>query len=260
MSEFHLAYPITVDHAYVDSDTAAVDSVESLFSVPDSVYQDSIVKVPELPYLARPLIEELHEFQPDAVFAADRGGRPAGLAVMRGWHYHYPGEPFPTVNGCVNFNRISGQSVEFTAVRGMIRDTLNRMGALHYEDALPSVDAGFKVALIDDWTVNGRAFTRFERAVKRLGVHQDSIRFLTLIGDKLDDRHVVGDLSRKTRSATWMDRSHISGIDFGVDGITPIAVRTNEALNLRLELARETKKYYERFTAELGRLSLANTG
>jgi hypothetical protein len=208
------------------------------------------IRTRELPYLTRPLIEAIHEVQPDTVIAADRGGRPVALAVMRGWRHRYPGERFPTIDNAIHFARISSRSVSARDILPMMRRSLYGSGVLLDKDEEELFDADAKIALLDDWAVDGNAFRRFKEGAIELGFLQENIFFMTLAGQPIDENHVIGDPRRRATHAQWEDDfGKAVGVSFETSATLPAITKNDSAVQLRKDVRKSNEQYYKKFVA-----------
>lgn len=216
--------------------------------------QDYYVDGTDLPYLVRPVIEAIHDLQPDAVIAADRGGRPIGFAIIAGWRQRFPGVRFPTSDESVHFARVSSRSVERTGAEDAVKTALLRGQIIDNQDSRKA-PKGTKLVFVDDWVYDGGTTRIFEEIAEDMGVKAKNRLLYTMLGKQKHDRHIVGD-SRRIIGCRWNNDSYISGVTYPDYGIKARAHSTYESRNLRREILISTDGYYSRFrTAYTQRLN-----
>ena len=215
----------------------------------------------DLPYISRPIVENIHETRPDIMIAGDRGGRLFAFSVFQSWKRRFPGEPFPTKDGKIHFARVSSRSASEQKVKRAVHFTLERAGLPpDWKQQAANTDGGApKVTYLDDWAVYGDTIRVFREALAEYGLPDSSLTFATMCGNEVGDiKHIVGDPSRDPRRADWNDKSYYSGVDFPYeDNVTPEVMRTDEALFARAKIIKSLDAYYDRFRAavEAGRVA-----
>lgn len=188
------------------------------------------VEVPQLPNIASPIVEMVREEMPDLVMVADRGGRLLGLSVYQTWRQRYPRAPFPTIDGTINFGRISSnQPQELT--RQAVTGILHRSG-LMAEMAQRRAEGDQRpltVMLLDDWIGAGFTASGVRDILASRGlIRGHNLRFIfgtmagnnlaEQTGDDIVDRHVVGNSWRRA-GAVWTDDIDMIGLDYEEQGI-----------------------------------------
>ncbi len=206
----------------------------------------SYINGTDLPYIVRPAIEAIHKFQPDAVIAADRGGRPIGFAIMAGWRRRYPEERFPTGDESVQFARVSSRSVSRGGADQAIRAALWRSKVIDDQDS-QKTPKGTRVMFVDDWVWKGGTCRLFEEITDELGIKEKNRLIFTMVGEQTHDRHIVGDTRRDT-GCSWNNDSWSAGVTYDDHGIRAEPYITSDSRDLRRQIVQATDHYYRRFS------------
>lgn len=219
-----------------------------------------------MPSIARSIVEMIHDHQPAAVVAADRGGRILGLAVHYSWDKRYPDEPFPTLDHTVHFARISKSMPEEKAILAG-REALQRAGVgldssgARQDDGCPRRP---RVLLLDDWVYRGETYRLFSAAAKAEHIPQRHVMIATMCGrqnafvrnwpERIPRRiyHRSPQGFRDRSGSAWGDNSKRIGVDYrGYDSDELTLVRTPESRKVRRELIDAIDSYYEPFSVAL---------
>ncbi len=175
---------------------------------------------------ALPIVEYIHQTQPDYVIASDRGARLLGLAVFR-LHNRLYGR-FPTTDGTMRFRRFSKSNTQEVTEQHM-QPLVNEM--LEHKKR-PTV------LVLDDWVVSGRTKRMAQQTFDKLSGGRIKTKFGVLIGGG-------GDVSGHNRQTPgfagvtdWRDDSNIIGVKYGKEnwgstGIKAEPVRSKKARNYR---------------------------
>lgn len=208
----------------------------------------------DIPHMAAPVAQFLHEVQPDAVIAADRGARLFGLAVYRSWKHLYPEERFPTVDGKLHFQKFPDLEATRSRYADVVNFALTRAGILTPGDQAdkPREWQSKTVVLLDDWICQGTSVKQFKKGVQNAGAEHDvdlDVVVATMCGEarsKLTGEIVVdfvGNPARKGWNATWNNNSMVHGIKYLSDK-KPIVLRAVTARRTRRKLHRKVKNYF----------------
>lgn len=196
---------------------------------------------------AQPLVEWVHEKQPDAIIAADRGGRLLGLALYNSWSYRYPADTFPTRSRSVNFARISKWN-ESSVNTNLIHRTLAMAGIDPQENP---ADRSAKVMFIDDWVCSRSTYQIFCDGLTSYGLDSSRPLFVTLSGDNLSTvtrrDHFVCEEHRPLSTMSWHDDSDRVGIEYTDKG-KPSTLKAPEAQRERKLLHDDIQQHYARLT------------
>ena len=224
--------------------------VDRLFNDGNFAGSSGNLRLADLPYLARPIIEDIHETRPDVVIAGDRGGRLLAVTAFRSWKKRYPGERFPTADGSIRFARVTSRSAREHHVRKAIEFTLASAGfdpkAIKSREISPPT-----VMYLDDWCVHGETIGRFLAAADDLGIPGDNLTYATACGPRVSSvRHIVSDRRRHPRWSVWDSNQDYIGVYYGRQQPTmPIPYRNNESEHARDTINSYIEEYYRRFSA-----------
>jgi len=241
------------------------NSVDNLF--PDKHLRGKAgwLKVADLPYLSRPVIEGLHDIQPDVIIAADRGARLLALSVVKGWKRRYPDEKLPTMDGKIHFARVTSRSASPELVTEAVHKAFSRAGLQPVEQ---DGQTRFpKIAYLDDWVVEGTTINRFVDATKMYGIPPESVHYFTMCrGQVYTVNHTVADPERSTNWSEWDtrygdDRNTLVGVRYMDEApTTPIADVNEAAIDTRIYIDNAMNSYYRKFSASnyAGSVSVGN--
>jgi hypothetical protein len=211
-------------------------------------------------FVARPVVEYLHQNPMDAIVAADRGGRLLALAIHGCWKHHYPGEHFPTIDGKIHFVRNS-TSLDLDISLHAIDLTLDRA----LQSSQKSVQEQ-SIMFMDDWIMGGATIHRFALAAAKRGLLYKNIHVATMSGNRLPKRRTSNNRTSQEQithhivaqpywsGSRWCDDDDVIGIDFQDDGITPIAKRGPERLpaqRARIKMHKHIAEFYKPYTEAL---------
>lgn len=218
-----------------------LDSIDCFFDRPDINHQE--IKIKDLPYTSRPIVEMIHHIQPDVIVAADRGARLFGLSVKMGWNRRYPTEDFPTLDRKIHFARISSRSTDNETVRNLVHNTLDRSGLIDSKITKPNI------VFLDDWIRSGLTVERFVDAVEEYGIDSSAITIGTICGLAVSGlAHVIGDPTRDPQIAEWDLVKGMTGVEyFWSDTHTAELLCDPEAIIARDELIIGMNEYYRDF-------------
>lgn len=206
------------------------------------------IDLSSLPHVTHPIVEGVQQDLPEAVFAADRGGRFVGLSVFWSWRKQYPKYPFPTLDKRVHFGRLSSDQSRSTFDISTGR-MLCRSG-VWAEMAQRKAEGNRKpvnIFLLDDWTIFGRTTTRFIESLARHGFveGQDyNLTMATMAGARLNNgiRQIRG-LEESHRDSEWNNSSNLIGISDSSAADSKVW-RTERAVSSRQQIIRNIHDAY----------------
>ncbi len=175
---------------------------------------------------ALPLVEYIHQTQPDYVVASDRGARLLGLAVFR-LHNRLYGR-FPTADGTIRFRRFSKSNTQ-EATEEHIQPLVDEMLAYKKKPT---------VLVLDDWVCSGGTKRLAQNVLDKLGKGRIKTKFGVLVGGGADVSGHNGQTSGFAGVTAWRDDSNIIGVRYGKDdwgstGIKAQPVRSEQARDYR---------------------------
>lgn len=188
---------------------------------------------------ALPIVEYIHQTQPDYVVASDRGARLLGLAVFR-LHKRLYGR-FPTADGSMRFRRFSKSNTS-EATEQHLQPLVNEM--LQYKKR-PTV------LVLDDWVCSGGTKKLAQQTFDKLSRGRIKTKFGVLIGGGADISGHGSQTSGFAGVTDWRDDSNIIGIKYGKDnwgstGIIASPVRSEQARDYRRRMYQGIDKLVER--------------
>lgn len=205
-------------------------------------------------HLARPVIEFIHDEKPDAVIAADRGGRLLALGAHYSWSKRYPGETFPTKDGKLHFARLSKNSLSSSEFGRVLRHTLIKAGVVagnpdaeYWEDdAVKVTDDSTRVMLIDDWIAQGTTFGRFKGCLTEAGVKAENVLLATMWGAEYLRRDGVKTVCGLDHSSDtpWDANEEVMGLHYWDSSTKPTVARTTYSKQARKILHDTVDEYY----------------
>lgn len=232
--------------------------IDSLFPTPpDYPYADGMVDVATIPFAARTAVEFLHEERPDAVIAADRGGRLLAFATHYAWQKRYPDEHFPTRDGSIRMARLTGKELDWHDYRRLMIHTLTRAGVTDPEgNLLPDTndqDTGdVRLTLMDDWVYRARSLGAFIEIAGELGVKASNISVVTMCNQPRDGmRHAVHPAFRVWEMSAWKDNSEAVGVHFPDHPAVPAPLRSEYSRQQRVAIIDSIDRHFERFDTAL---------
>lgn len=168
-----------------------------------------------------PLVEYIHEMQPDYIVASDRGARVIGAAVAALYHRLYG--KLPTVDGTLRFRRFSkSNSIEET--EAYIRPLVQEMTAAREKP---------RVLVLDDWVASGRTKEIIDGVFSRLSNGSIDVKYGVLLGDGADvsgKPHNGGFAG----SVDWRDSSPIFGVDYDGTKVHTVSDGTSTSYRQRM--------------------------
>lgn len=178
--------------------------------------------------LALPVVELLDAERPEVVIANDKGSRLFAFAVRQAWTQQH-GKAFPTQHGTLDFIRISRDEPSNDA-------PLRQLTAITDRRTIEGLPAPERVMFLDDWVYTGETIRRFVGLSSVLGISKESITFVTMCGQKVDEdiRHIVIDPSRDPRNSIWNPFPEYTGVDH-IDGYA-VAADTDMARIARTKI------------------------
>jgi adenine/guanine phosphoribosyltransferase-like PRPP-binding protein len=222
-----------------------------------------IIDPTTIPVIARRVVEFLREEKPDAVIAADRGGRMLALAVHAGWRLRYPGERFPALDGKIHFARLSRRDLDYDTFRRLVNWGLVRAGIAEPDDRdeyflydrVTAKDPESKLMVMDDWITRGSTIVRVQDIAAEAGLKPDNVSAAVMYsgyGRRLPlNRYIVAEPENdKIRGFSWSDSSYDLGITY-YNGVDPTRRSEPDFLeNSRQQrslLQKSTREYYRAF-------------
>ncbi len=172
--------------------------------------QDVQITAQNLGEFALPIVEYIHETQPDFVVPSDRGARLLGLAVYRLYKKLY-GE-FPTANGALNFRRFSTSNSN-SETQKHLRPLIEKM--LQYTK-------NPNVLVLDDWVVSGQTKNLAKEVFGNLSKGKIKTKFGVLIGNGADVSGHTTQTSGFDQTTDWRDNSNIIGVRYSRTKPTPV--------------------------------------
>ncbi|MBS3091136.1 hypothetical protein J4217_01660 [Candidatus Pacearchaeota archaeon] len=192
---------------------------------------------------ALPIVEYIHQTQPDFVVASDRGARLLGLAVFR-LHKRLYGR-FPTADGTIRFRRFSKSNTQ-EATEKHIQPLVDEILACKKKPT---------VLVLDDWVCSGGTKRLAQNVLDKLGKGKIKIKFGVLVGAGADVSGHSGQTSGFAGVTDWRDYSDIIGVRYGKDnwgstGIKAQPVRSEQARDYRKRMYEGIDKLVDRIAEE----------
>lgn len=192
---------------------------------------------------ALPIVEYIHQTQPDYVVASDRGARLLGLAVFR-LHNRLYGR-FPTADGTMRFRRFSKSNTQ-EATEQHMQPLVDEM--LHHKKK-PTV------LVLDDWVCSGGTKRMAQQTFDKLSKGKIKTKFGVLIGGGADVSGHNPHTSGFAGVTDWRDDSNIIGVRYGNDnwgsnGIRGKPVRSEQARDYRRRMYEGIDKLVDRIAEE----------
>lgn len=237
------------------SEFTDIHSVDDLFPVPPNYpYSDGMVTVETIPYAARTAVEFLHDERPDAVIAADRGGRMMGFATHYAWSKRYPDERFPTRKNSIQFARLTRKELDRYEYRDLLVRTLGRAGVIGENGSLiankDSCIDDIKITLMDDWVFRGRSLGLFRETAWDLGITDSNISVITMCNKPAEGvKHAVNPAFTVWEMSAWKDNSDAVGVHYPDHPARPVVLGSDYAREQRRDIIESVDRYFEKFDA-----------
>ena len=188
-----------------------------------------VVITPEnLPLLAHPIADFIHQEKPDYVMAFDRGARLLGVATLM-IHRRLYGE-LPTRDRKINLRKVS-TSVPQEEMRRQLQSDVEIM--LEHADTP-------QVLLLDDLVNSGKTRRMATDLITEFSDGKVDILFGVLRG-KGKDADVSGDRHSFAYCA-WRNRSDVLGVNYD-HTLQPTAIRSPKAVAYRRRLVKSVNNY-----------------
>lgn len=234
------------------------EDIESLFPEDEQMRgQPGDIKLSDLPYLVRPIIERIHEVRPAVVIAGDRGARLLAFTALKSWGLRYPGERFPTIDGRIHMARVTSRSAPESEVTKAIHFTLDKAGLNRSLTKGQEDGSAPKVIYMDDWAVYGGTAELFIDSASRAGIPARSITYATMCGHRMKSvkpaDHFIADPERNPRWSVWDEpygdvEDSIVGVRYRSGNPTvPVAAPNRYATEARQEIGNHLANYYRHF-------------
>ena len=199
---------------------------------------------------ALPIVEYIHQTQPDYVVASDRGARLLGLAVFN-LHKKLYGR-FPTADGTIRFRRLSKSNTQKATERHL----------QPLVDEMLSHKKKPTVLVLDDWVCSGGTKKLAQTVFDKLSKGRIKTKFGVLIGSGGDVSGHPKQTSGFTGVTDWRDDSNIIGVrygkdDYGSTGVKAQPVRSKQARDYRRRMYDGIDKLVERIVEETKEAVLA---
>ncbi len=193
-----------------------------------------------LPEAATIAADTINEIQPQAVIAADRGGRLLALMTHHAWGLRYPSQRFPTADHKIHFARIT-RRVEPSEFYRVMDYALEQAGLSISPIPTGEAPEPKRLVFIDDRTGSGSTARNLARRATNYGVSPDNVMLLTLRTEYHDPgsipSHVVVDPEHQLDPADWIDCPAVIGVDYkGSGGTKPEVVSSVVSRQARRDL------------------------
>jgi hypothetical protein len=231
--------------------------IESLFEKPpDYPYADGVVNNNTIKHAARTAAEFLHTERPDAVIAADRGGRLLALATLHTWRKRYPGERFPTRDGGIAIARLTAKELGIYDYTELVGQTLQRAGVIDRDRRIietPDRRArDTKISFMDDWVHRGTSFGMFNAAAAEYGIKPYNLSAITMCNKVMDGvRHVVNPAFQVWEMSAWKDDGDAIGVDYSYHPAMPRPTSSVFSRRQREEIIANIDRYFEDYEVAL---------
>ena len=188
---------------------------------------------------ALPIVEYIHQTQPDYVIACDRGARLLGLAVYR--LYRSLHGRFPTSDGTLRFRRFSKSNAQQETEKH-VQPLVDEM--LTYEKRPTAL-------VLDDWVASGHTKKMIQQTFDRLSKGRVKTKFGVLVGEGADVSGNGDHTSGFAGVTDWRDDSNIIGVAYGGNhygfaGIEGEAVKSKQARDYRKRMYEGIDRLAER--------------
>jgi len=190
-----------------------------------------------------PIVEYIHQTQPDYVIASDRGARLLGLAVFKLHRLLYG--RFPTADGTIKFRRFSTSNSQEDTEKHL-QPLVNKMLE---QKQRPTV------LVLDDWVCSGGTKRLAEETFDRLSKGRIKTKFGVLIGEGGDISGHSSHTSGFARVTDWRDDSNIIGVKYGSDsmgssGTKAKPVHSQEARDYRVRMYIGIEQFANKLTSK----------
>ena len=209
---------------------------------------------------ALPIVEYIHQTQPDYIVASDRGARLLGLAVFR-LHNRLYGR-FPTTDGTIRFRRFSKSNTQEATEQHLQPLVDEILQQTEYERAtgirrlLPrKIKKKPTVLVLDDWVCSGGTKRLAQSVFDKLGKGRIKTKFGVLVGSGADVSGHSAQTAGFAGVTDWRDDSNIIGVRYGNDnygssGIRAHPVRSEQARDYRRRMYDGIDKLVDRIAEE----------
>ncbi len=191
-----------------------------------------LINPENLPYFILPIVDYIHDFQPDCVMVLDTGARITGLAVFKLYTELYG--PLPTLDNRLIFRRVSHKVPQCQVIKHIERDIEHILTQRTYP----------RLFIVDDWTTTGRTTKVVRKMIDDLSRGRIDVRFGVMREFVTNVADVHGDRFSIARSE-WHHQPEKIGITYSPD-LTPTPLRTSEAYHLRQKVTESVKKFTSR--------------
>lgn len=190
-------------------------------------------------YAVAPIVEYIHEEEPDYILAMDRGARIVGLATALLHHELYG--TLPTKDKKIHFRKISVNS-DAEIVRKQVGEDVDRM--------LEETESP-KLLLLDDWIHGGETKKMITDVITDVSGGQVEIKYGVLIGDDtgkgfgtkgIGEGADVWGVANNFGYYSWRNNTNVTGVEYD----NHLQVRNTlapEATIFRRRVARSIKRY-----------------
>lgn len=185
-------------------------------------------------YFTYPLVEFVHNANPDYIIVLDSGARLAGFALHKLYQELYGG--LPTQNHAILYRKVSGK---------MSKDQINERLQPDVEKMLVTNESP-TVFVVDDWTKTGRTKTKVKSTITDLSRGKVNVLFGVLRGLGAD---VTGDKFSLAIS-TWRNRDDQNGIEYRTDPNKAHPVRSSTARFIRQRISTNVQEFAKRLRYE----------
>lgn len=190
-------------------------------------------------HLARPVAEFIHTEKPDAIIAADRGGRLLALGTHAIWKWMYPEERFPTRTGGIHFARLSRRKLSSEVFGNLFYDSLRR-AKITCEPTSPAQaeqpNKDTRVTFMDDWIWGGETLRIITDLCGAVGIAEENVTTAVMVdhNDSIPNRHVVGDPDSGYGDCSWLELTEKIGMTY-TDGYLPKVCWDSSIISARRE-------------------------
>ncbi|MBI2105634.1 hypothetical protein HYT56_02230 [Candidatus Woesearchaeota archaeon] len=217
--------------------------IQSSFGINLKLTESASITADNIGEFALPIVEYIHQTQPDYVIASDRGARLLGLAVFK--LYRELHGTFPTADGTLRFRRFSKSNTQ-EETEQHLRPLVDEMLAYKKRPT---------VLIIDDWICSGSTKRLAQQVFDKLSKGRIKTKFGVLVGNGAD---VSGDYTHNsgfTGITDWRDDSNIIGVMYGKDmygfsGTKGKPVRSQQARDYRRRMYEGINKLAKNLSKE----------